>query len=59
MPGAGAVHLITSRGTFVPLVFTVGEALQFDWSEDWAVLGGVIDGLSITPVWTVTFTLSS
>ena len=30
----------TGRGTFVPLVFGPGEAFQFDWSEDWAVLGG-------------------
>lgn len=30
----------TGRGTFVPLVFTAGEAFQFDWSEDWAILGG-------------------
>jgi transposase len=30
----------TSRGTFVPLVFAPGEAFQFDWSEDWAVVGG-------------------
>ena len=29
----------TGRGTFVPLVFQPGEAFQFDWSEDWAVLG--------------------
>lgn len=28
------------RGTFVPLVFAPGEAFQFDWSEDWALLGG-------------------
>jgi transposase len=28
------------RGTFVPLTFGVGEAFQFDWSEDWAQLGG-------------------
>ena len=27
------------RGTFVPLTFGVGEAFQFDWSEDWAQLG--------------------
>ena len=27
------------RGTFVPLVFQPGEAFQFDWSEDWAVIG--------------------
>ena len=30
----------TSRGTYVPLVFAPGEAFQFDWSEDWAVIGG-------------------
>ena len=30
----------SSRGTFVPLVFAPGEAFQFDWSEDWALLGG-------------------
>ena len=28
-----------SRGTFVPLTFAPGEAFQFDWSEDWAVIG--------------------
>ena len=30
----------TDRGTFVPLVFQPGEAFQFDWSEDWAHVGG-------------------
>ena len=30
----------TGRGTFVPLVFQPGEAFQFDWSEDWATIGG-------------------
>ena len=30
----------SGRGTFVPLVFAPGEAFQFDWSEDWAELGG-------------------
>ncbi len=30
----------TGRGVFVPLVFQPGEAFQFDWSEDWAVIGG-------------------
>ena len=30
----------TGRGTFVPLVFRAGEAFQFDWSEDYAVLAG-------------------
>ena len=28
------------RGTFVPLSFAPGEAFQFDWSEDFAVIGG-------------------
>ena len=30
----------TDRGVFVPLVFQPGEAFQFDWSEDWAYVGG-------------------
>ncbi len=30
----------SGRGTFVPLIFAPGEAFQFDWSEDWAILGG-------------------
>lgn len=30
----------TGRGTFVPLHFDPGEAFQFDWSEDHAVIGG-------------------
>jgi transposase len=29
----------TGRGTFVPLAFEPGEAFQFDWSEDWAIIG--------------------
>ena len=29
-----------SRGTFVLLSFAAGEAFQFDWSEDFAVLAG-------------------
>ena len=29
----------TGRGTFVPLHFDPGDAFQFDWSEDFAVLG--------------------
>ncbi|MCP4233293.1 MAG: IS21 family transposase [Aestuariibacter sp.] len=28
-----------SSGTYVPLIFSPGEAFQFDWSEDYAVLG--------------------
>ncbi len=31
---------MASRGTYVPLSFTPGEAFQFDWSEDWAMIGG-------------------
>ncbi|USQ74192.1 IS21 family transposase (plasmid) [Roseomonas mucosa] len=30
----------TGRGVFVPLFFQPGEAFQFDWSEDWATVGG-------------------
>jgi len=30
----------TGRGTFAPLSFRPSEAFQFDWSEDFAVLGG-------------------
>jgi transposase len=31
---------MSGRGTYVPLVFRPGEAFQFDWSEDWAMIGG-------------------
>ncbi len=27
------------RGTFIPLTFAPGDAFQFDWSEDWAMIG--------------------
>lgn len=37
----------SSRGTFVPLRFAPGEAFQFDWSEDWAVIGGERQKLSV------------
>ena len=30
----------TGRGVFVPLAFSTGEAFQFDWSEDWAIIAG-------------------
>src|SRR5690606_27158262 len=30
----------TGRGIFVPLSFRPGEAFQFEWSEDYAVIGG-------------------
>ncbi len=32
-------QLSAGKGTFVPLVFAPGEAFQFDWSEDWVVIG--------------------
>lgn len=35
------------KGVFVPLVFAAGEAFQFDWSEDWAVVEGVRTKLQI------------
>ena len=37
----------TLRGTFVPLTFGAGEAFQFDWSEDWAVIDGVRTKLQV------------
>ncbi len=36
-----------SKGTYVPLVFAPGEAFQFDWSEDWAVINGKSTKLQI------------
>jgi transposase len=30
----------SGRGTFVPLAFAPGEAFQFDWSEDFAIIDG-------------------
>ena len=30
----------SGRGAFVPLAFMPGEAFQFDWSEDWAIIAG-------------------
>ena len=38
----------TGRGAFVPLVFAAGEAFQFDWSEDWAVIAGERTKLQVT-----------
>jgi len=29
-----------SKHTYIPLQFSSGEAFQFDWSEDWAVIAG-------------------
>jgi hypothetical protein len=30
-----------SKHTYIPLQFKPGEAFQFDWSEDWAVIAAV------------------
>ncbi len=38
------------RGTFIPLRFAPGEAFQFDWSEDWAVIAGVRTKLQVAQV---------
>ena len=40
----------TDRGVFVPLVFQPGEAFQFDWSEDWAYVGGERIKLQVAPI---------
>jgi transposase len=36
-----------SKNTFVPLTFAPGEAFQFDWSEDWALINGVNTKLQV------------
>lgn len=38
---------MSGRGTFVPLLFAPGEAFQFDWSEDWAIIAGVRTKLQV------------
>ena len=38
------------RGVFVPLAFLPGEAFQFDWSEDWAIIGGERTKLQVAHV---------
>ena len=37
-----------SAKAFVPLAFELGEAFQFDWSEDWAVVGGIYYRLQVS-----------
>ena len=32
---------MTARSAYVPLSFAWGEAFQFDWSDEGAVIGGV------------------
>ena len=31
----------STKSAFVPLHFALGEAFQFDWSEEWLVIGGL------------------
>ena len=38
---------VAGSGTYVPLAFAPGEAFQFDWSEDYVVLGGKSTKLQI------------
>jgi transposase len=38
------------NGTFVPLLFAPGEALQFDWSTEYAELGGVLTKLKVAQI---------
>jgi transposase len=42
-----AQQQMSGRGTFVPLSFSPGEAFQFDWSEDWAIIDGVRTKLQV------------
>jgi hypothetical protein len=36
-------HAVTTgtKSAYVPLKFELGEAFQFDWSEEWLVIGGI------------------
>ncbi len=38
---------MSGKGIFVPLSFAPGEAFQFDWSEDWAIIDGVRTKLQV------------
>jgi len=38
---------MSGKGTYVPLSFAPGEAFQFDWSEDWAIIDGVRPKLQV------------
>ncbi len=31
----------STKAAFVPLKFALGEAFQFDWSEEWLMIGGI------------------
>ncbi|MEM9102588.1 MAG: IS21 family transposase [Pseudomonadota bacterium] len=39
-----------TRKSYIPLTFAPGEAFQFDWSEDWAVIAGVRCKLQIAHI---------
>ena len=39
---------VTSRSAFVPLRFELGEAFQFDWSEEGLVVGGIYRRLQVS-----------
>ena len=32
---------MATKSAFLPLHFALGEAFQFDWSEEWLVIGGI------------------
>jgi len=36
-----------SPGSFIPLSFSPGDAFQFDWSYEWAVLGGFVQKINV------------
>lgn len=36
-----------TKNTFIPLTFAPGEAFQFDWCEDWAMINGVNTKLQV------------
>ena len=42
MPGSGGAghRLLSPSEAYVPLIFDPGEAYQFDWSHEYAVLSG-------------------
>lgn len=33
--------MVIGKSAFVPLRFEFGDAFQFDWSEEWLVIGGI------------------
>ena len=33
--------VVTGKSAYVPLKFELGEAFQFDWSEEWLMVGGM------------------